>query len=388
MKIYNAKIKTMNSSHEYIENGWINITGSKISEIGKGNISVTPEDIDAGGRLLIPGFIDAHTHLGIIGNGLGFESDDCNEETDPITPHILSEDGINPFDYCFTEARNRGITSVLCSPGSANPIGGIISALKTNGRRIEKMIIRPAGMKFALGENPKTCYNDRDETPVTRMATAGLIREHLTKSVKYLEDCNKYYEDSENNDLPEFDAKLDATSDLLKGNLKAHFHCHRADDIMTALRISKKYNLDTVLVHVTEGHIIADLLGEEKACAVVGPVIGDRSKPELTHHNISTAGILYKNGVKIAICTDHPVIPIQYLPLNAAIAVKGGLDYEEALRAITSNAAEIAGIYDVTGSIEKGKDADIQLYSSDPLDVMSEPDFVMINGEIIINNLF
>ncbi len=387
LKIYNARILTMDKNSTVTENGWVTVSEGKITETGTGSTDVSEGDINAGGRMLIPGFIDAHTHLGIVGNALGFEADDCNEETDPVTPHIMASDGINPFDYCFKEARENGITTVLSSPGSANAIGGIICALKTTGRRIENMIIRDAGIKFALGENPKTAYNDRDETPVTRMATAGLIREHLTKSAKYLDDIKAYENDSENNDMPEFDAKLDATLPLLRREQKAHFHCHRADDILTAVRISKKYGLDPVLVHATEGHLIADLLAEDGVCAVVGPVIGDRSKPELAGLDIKTAGVLHRNGVKVAVCTDHPVVPVQYLPLNAALAVKGGLDRSEALRAITANAAEIAGISDRVGSIEPGKDADLQLYSADPLDILSSPDLVMINGEIIKSDL-
>lgn len=387
MKIYNAEIHTMDERNTIIENGWISIEDGKITEVGEGFTETGKGDIDARKMMLIPGFIDAHTHLGIVGNGLGFESDDCNEETDPVTPHIMAADGINPFDYCFEEARQGGVTAVLCAPGSANAIGGQICALKTTGRRIEKMIIRNAGIKFALGENPKTAYNDRDETPVTRMATAALIREHLTKSRKYYDDLTAYETDSENNDMPEFDAKLEATIPLLKKEQKAHFHCHRADDILTAVRIAKKYNIEPVLIHATDGHLIADLLAEDNVSAVVGPVIGDRSKPELVNHNISTAGILHKNGVKVAICTDHPVVPVQYLPLNAALAVKGGLDYTEALRAVTINAAEISGIDSVTGSIEPGKDADLQLYSSDPLDIMSSPALVMINGETVRNTM-
>lgn len=383
LKIYNAEIHTMDGSGTVIENGWVTVCDGIITEVGKGSTNVCSSDIDAGGKMLFPGFIDAHTHLGIVGNALGFEADDCNEETDPVTPHIMASDGINPFDYCFEEARKAGVTTVLSSPGSANAVGGVICALKTTGRRIEKMIIKEAGIKFALGENPKTAYNDRDETPVTRMATAGLIREHLTKSKKYLDDIRDYETDSENNDMPEFDAKLDATVPLLKKELKAHFHCHRADDILTAVRISKKYGLDPVLVHATEGHLIADLLAEDGACAVVGPVIGDRSKPELANLDIKTAGELHRNGVKVAICTDHPVVPVQYLALNAALAVKGGLDYDEALRAVTINAAQITGIADRVGSIEAGKDADLQLYSSDPLDIQSSPDLVIINGEIV-----
>lgn len=376
----------MDSKNTIIKNGYIEIKNGKITAVSEGNITPGKDDIDAGKASVYPGFIDAHTHLGIVGNGLGFESDDCNEQTDPVTPHIMAEDGINPLDYCFEEARKRGITSVLSSPGSANAIGGSICALKTNGRRIEKMIIKQAGIKFALGENPKTVYNDRDETPITRMGTAGLIREHIEKSKRYLEDIKKHESDPDNNDLPEYDAKLEAMIPILLKKQKAFFHCHRADDIMTAMRIAKKYDLDMVIVHATEGHLIPDIIAEDKFPAIVGPVICDRAKPELNNHSIVTAGALQKCGVEISICTDHPVIPIQYLPLNAAAAVKGGLAYEEALRAITINAAKTAGIADRTGSIEKGKDADLQIYVSDPLDIMSDPTLVMINGEIVIEN--
>lgn len=383
MKIYNARIYTMNASDEIIENGWIEISGSKITDVQAGQCSTAPEDINAHGSLLLPGFIDAHTHLGIIGNGVGFESDDCNEQTDPVTPQVRAIDGINPFDFCFKEARKRGITCVLTAPGSANAVGGEIIALKTEGRCVDKMLVKECGIKFALGENPKTVYNDRDETPVTRMATAALIREVLFKTQKYLENIDRYNKDSENNDMPEFDIKLEALIPLLKREKKAHFHCHRADDICTAVRISKEFNLDYVLIHTTEGHMIADILGENHATAVVGPIICDRAKPELRFMDISNASKLYAGGVRIALCTDHPVVPIQYLPVSAAIAVKGGLDYMAALRAITSGAAEAAGISDITGSVEPGKDADIQLYKNNPLDVMSEPELVLINGKTI-----
>lgn len=386
LKIYNAEIHTMDSKNTIIPNGYIEIKNGKITAVSEGTVTPGKDDIDAKKAAVYPGFIDAHTHLGIVGNGLGFESDDCNEQTDPVTPHIMAEDGINPLDFCFEEARKRGITSVLSSPGSANAIGGAICALKTSGRRIEKMIIKQAGIKFALGENPKTVYNDRDETPITRMGTAGLIREHIEKSKRYLEDIQKHKKDPDNNDLPEYDAKLEAMIPVLLKKQKAFFHCHRADDIMTAMRIAKKYDLDMVIVHATEGHIIPDIIAEDSFPAIVGPVICDRAKPELNNHSIVTAAELNKHGVKVSVCTDHPVIPIQYLPLNAAAAVKGGLDYEEALRAITINAAEMSGIADRTGSIEKGKDADLQLYTSPPLDIMSDPLLVMINGEIVCNN--
>lgn len=385
MKIYNVQIKTMEKRRS-IENGWIEIENGKIIAVEEGSPDVVgTEDLDGQGKLLIPGFIDAHTHLGIIENGIDFEGDDCNEATDPFTPQLRTIDGINPMDRCFEEAYKRGITSAVVAPGSANPCGGEIIAVKTYGRRVDDMIIKPVGIKFALGENPKRVYNDRDETPVTRMATAALIREGLTKAKRYLADIDAYEIDKENNDMPEFDLKNHALIPLLRREISAHFHCHRADDMFTAVRIAKEFDLKLVLVHATEGHLIADILGTEKLSAISGPVICDRCKPEMKGLELKNTAELIKNGVKTSICTDHPVIPIQYLPASAAMAVKGGLDSDSALEAITINAAEIAGIDDTTGSIAVGKDADLQLYCGDPLDIMNDPELVMINGKVLNN---
>lgn len=385
MKICNVQIKTMEKRRS-IENGWIEIENGKIIAVEEGSPDVVgTEDLDGQGKLLIPGFIDAHTHLGIIENGIDFEGDDCNEATDPFTPQLRTIDGINPMDRCFEEAYKRGITSAVVAPGSANPCGGEIIAVKTYGRRIDDMIIKPVGIKFALGENPKRVYNDRDETPVTRMATAALIREGLTKAKRYLADIDAYEIDKENNDMPEFDLKNHALIPLLRREISAHFHCHRADDMFTAVRIAKEFDLKLVIVHATEGHLIADILGTEKLSAISGPVICDRCKPEMKGLELKNTAELIKNGVKTSICTDHPVIPIQYLPASAAMAVKGGLDSDIALEAITINAAEIAGIDDTTGSIAVGKDADLQLYCGNPLDIMNDPELVMINGKVLNN---
>lgn len=385
MKIYNVQIKTMEKRRS-IENGWIEIENGKIIAVEEGSPDVVgTEDLDGQGKLLIPGFIDAHTHLGIIENGIDFEGDDCNEATDPFTPQLRTIDGINPMDRCFEEAYKRGITSAVVAPGSANPCGGEIIAVKTYGRRIDDMIIKPVGIKFALGENPKRVYNDRDETPVTRMATAALIREGLTKAKRYLADIDAYEIDKENNDMPEFDLKNHALIPLLRREISAHFHCHRADDMFTAVRIAKEFDLKLVIVHATEGHLIADILGTEKLSAVSGPVICDRCKPEMKGLELKNTAELVRNGVKTSICTDHPVIPIQYLPASAAMAVKGGLDSDSALEAITINAAEIAGIDNTTGSIAVGKDADLQLYCGNPLDIMNDPELVMINGKVLNN---
>lgn len=385
MLIYNAKIITMDTTG-IIENGWLETDDDKISDIGNGTpVFIPPESIDAKGGTLLPGFIDAHTHLGIIEDGLDFEGDDCNESTDPFTPQMRAIDGINPFDRCFEEARMRGVTSAASCPGSANPCGGEISAVKTAGRRIDDMLIRNCGIKFALGENPKRVYNDKDDTPITRMATAAIIREGLYKARRYAHDMGSYYSDNENYEPPEYDIKCEALMDLIDRKQKAFFHCHRADDICTAMRITKEFGLDSVIIHGTEGWKVADIIAGEKIPVICGPVLCDRCKPEMSGLELKNAAVLADNGVQIAICTDHTVIPIQYLPLSAQAAIKGGLDEETALRALTIDAAEILGIDETVGSLTVGKDADIQLYPSgvSPLDLMSEPVLVMVDGEVV-----
>lgn len=384
MLIYNAEIHTMDSVG-VIANGWIETENGKIKALGEGSPAEIPADsINAQGGLLMPGFIDAHTHLGIIEDGLDFEGDDCNEATDPFTPQMRAIDGINPFDRCFEEARMRGITAVASSPGSANACGGEIAAIKTNGRRIDDMLIKNCGIKFALGENPKNVYNGREETPVTRMAITALIREGLYKARRYVHDMDSYYSDSENYDPPEYDIKCEALMPLLERKIKAFFHCHRADDICTAMRIASEFALDPVIIHGTEGHKIADIIAEEKIPVICGPIICDRCKPEMRGLELKNASILHENGAKIAICTDHTVIPIQYLPLSAQAAVKGGLSFDEAIKTLTVNPAEILGIDDTTGSLRNGKDADLQLYrkGDNPLDLMCEPVLVMVSGDI------
>lgn len=385
MLIYNAHIITMEGKG-IIENGWLETDGGNIGAVGEGMPENIPEDsLDAKGGTLLPGFIDAHTHLGIIEDGVDFEGDDCNESSDPFTPHMRAIDGINPFDRCFEEARMRGITTVASCPGSANACGGEICVIKTVGRRVDDMLMKVCGMKFALGENPKRVYNDKGEAPVTRMATSAIIREGLYKSRRYAHDMDIYYSDNENYEPPEYDIKCEALLPLLDRKQKAFFHCHRADDICTALRIAKEFSLETVIIHGTEGYKIADILGEEQVPVICGPLICDRCKPEMKGLEIENVAVLAENNVKLAICTDHTVIPVQYLPISAQLAVKGGLSYEKALRSLTIDSAEILGVDDVTGSLTAGKDADIQLYrkGESPLDLMSEPVLVMIDGDII-----
>ena len=395
MIIKNARIyimaKGQNEDSGIIENGFVKISDGIIKEVGDMSGFVADnsdvdvgEIIDVGGKWLLPGFIDAHTHLGMYEDGLRSEGDDLNEVTDPSTPHIRAIDAINPIDRCFKEALAAGITTVATGPGSANPIGGQGTVIQTYGRRIDDMIIKaPASVKFALGENPKNCYGGKNEMPETRMATAAIIRENLQKAKKYWDKKNESMQPDSETDEPDFDAKNEAFERVLNGEICAHFHAHRADDIFTAVRICKEFDLRYVLIHCTEGHLIAPELAKEGVHAIIGPIISDRSKPELRNLELKNGKTLHDAGVMFAICTDHPVTPIQYLPYCAALVVKGGLDFYEALRAITINPAVILGIDDIVGSIEIGKRADLVLYDGNPLEIFSNATMVVAGGEKI-----
>ena len=327
------------------------------------------EVLNAGGKWLLPGFVDIHTHLGLFGDGVGFEAEDCNESTDPITPQLRVIDGINPMDRTFEEARNGGVTAVIVAPGSANPIAGQAAAIRTYGRRIDDMILKaPVAMKFALGENPKSTYNDRDETPVTRMATAALIRENLRKAQEYRMKQQLAQEDPEF-DAPDFDMKLEALVPVLNREIQAHFHAHRLDDIFTAIRIAKEFDLDYVIIHGTEAYLAPDIMAQEQARVVTGPNLLDRCKPELRNMSFSGPVVLTHQDVLCSICTDHPETPLQYLPLCAAMAMRSGLTRQEALAAITIQPARIAGLDKQIGSLEVGKDADLVLATGDPLEL-------------------
>lgn len=384
MLIINGAVHTMDGP--IIENGFVAVSGNKIARVGP--MEDCPRDwegetFDAQGGHICPGFIDAHCHLGMFGDALGFESDDGNEETDPCTPQLRAIDAINPLDRCFSEARAAGVTTVLTGPGSANPVSGQFAALKTDGRWVDAMVVRaPAAMKLALGENPKQVYHDRDETPVTRMATAAIIRENLRKAVEYGEKLDKATRD-EDTDPPDYDAKLEALLPVVRGELPVHIHAHRADDIATGVRIAKEFGLRCVIVHGTEGHLIPDLLAREKIPVITGPALGDRSKPELANMTLENPAILWKAGVRFAICTDHPEVPIQYLPLCAALAVKGGLDPEEALAAITVTAARIAGLDGALGSLAPGREADIVVTDRHPLELLGQVRAVFMGGRRI-----
>lgn len=382
--IINANILTMDSADTEFKNGYIVIQNKKIAKAAQMS-EYNPDDyknyeiINADGRLVTPGLIDAHSHIGMWEDGLNFEGDDGNEDTDPCTPQLRAIDAINPMDRSFSEALAAGITTVITGPGSANPIGGQLAAIKTYGKRIDDMIVKsPAAIKIAFGENPKSTYNDKSQTPITRMATASIIRENLQKARDYLNDLEEYNKNPDEEEKPEYDIKSESLIPVLKGDIPLHAHAHRADDIFTAIRIAKEFGAKLVLVHCTEGHMIADELKSDGYPILLGPILTDRSKPELRNQSETTPGALSKLGLCTAIITDHPETPEKYLTLCAAMAVKHGMNRYEAMRAITINPAKICGIDTQVGSIEAGKDADIVIWNGDPLDIMTSPYRVIV----------
>ncbi|MCL2754727.1 MAG: amidohydrolase [Oscillospiraceae bacterium] len=391
MLIYNAKVHALDAASTIIESGFVEFDEQTGKITAVGDMSDCPKtdggDYNANGAAVLPGFVDAHAHVGVWGNGEGIEGDDGNETTDPSTPHLRGIDMVNPADFCFTEAARAGITTVMCGPGSANPIGGQFLVMKTAGGSksdIERRVIKaPAAMKFAFGENPKMVYRERSEAPVTRMATAAIIREQLFKARRYLEAIEKHEGDPES-DLPEFDMKCEALLPVLRREIPVHAHAHRTDDIFTAMRIAREFDLRLTLLHATEAADIAGELAESGDIGVIiGPVLCDRSKPELAGHTITTAAKLESAGVLFAIATDHPVIPVQYLPLSAGLAIRGGLSKDIGLRAITADAARLCGVYERVGSLEVGKDADIVIMrggAGEFYDVLTTPEAVFIDG--------
>lgn len=379
--IKNGRIFTM--AGPVIENGCVLIKDGKIAQVGA--CIETPEGaevIDAGGRMVIPGMIDAHCHLGMWETAIGFEGDDGNEMTDPNTAQLRAIDAINPMDRSFQEARDGGITTACTGPGSANVLGGTFVALKTHGVRIDDMIVKnPLAMKCAFGENPKRVYNSLHKLPTTRMGTAGVIREALMKANRYLATVERAGDDASK--LPTLDMASEALIPVLRKEIPLKAHAHRADDIFTAIRIAREFDVDITLDHCTEGHLIADYLVEEGLPAIVGPSFGHRTKFELTNKTFETPGVLARAGVKVAICTDSPVNPLESLPLMAGMAVAAGMDEMEALKAITINSAQIVGIADRVGSLEVGKDGDVVIYDGHPFEISGKTWKVLINGEVV-----
>ncbi|KYH35455.1 D-hydantoinase [Clostridium tepidiprofundi DSM 19306] len=380
--IKNANIHTM-AGTDY-KNGMILIDKGKIKEIGE-NINITDdaEVIDVGGKFVMPGLIDAHCHIGMFESGTGKPGVDGNEIADPVTPQLRAIDAVNPMDIGFKEALESGVTTVSTGPGSANVIGGQFTIMKTYGNRVDDMIINQcSAMKIAFGENPKRCYSELKKSPITRMGIAAILRESLIKAQRYVDKKEKANDDSSK--MPEYDMKMEELAKVIRKEIPLKAHAHRADDILTALRVAKEFDVDITLDHCTEGHLIVDYLKEGYQKGVIlGPSISSRSKVELQNLTFKTPGILSKAGIKVAIMTDHPVIPLQYLPVCAALAAREGMDEEEALKAVTINAAEILGIQDKVGSIEVGKDADIVVYSGHPFDLRSTVDIVIVDGKVV-----
>jgi imidazolonepropionase-like amidohydrolase len=360
-----------------LEEGTILIKDGKIEAIGRDlTIPDTYKIISVSGKVVTPGLIDAHTHLGVYAESLDWAGEDGNEASQPITPGMDVLDAIYPDDVGLMDALGGGVTTAMVAPGSANPIGGQCVIIKTlRQSTIEAMIVRRhAGLKIAFGENPRRVYGDHKKMPYTRMATAAMIRETFVKAREYLE---KKGEKDHKTDLG-----LEAVGRVLNKEMPLRAHAHRADDIVTALRIAREFDVDIIIEHATEGHLIPEVLADHQAKVVIGPNLITRCKMELKERSFSTPAVLAAQGVKFALMSDHPVLPCAFLPLYAGLAVRFGLEEERAMRAITIDAAEILGIADRVGSLEVGKDADIVVWDDSPLLVSGKPELVIINGQV------
>ena len=379
--IQNGHIKTMAGTEFPCGSILIDDAGKIVSV---GTEITAPEGctiVDVHGKLVTPGLVEAHCHIGLDNEAMGWEGHDYNEVSDPITPHLRAIDSINPMDEAFSLAIQAGVTTACTGPGSANVVGGTFVVIKLHGDRVDNMILKdPAAMKCAFGENPKRVYGQGSKkSPHTRMATAALLRELLFKAKNY----SQAKDEGKN---PPFDMKLEAMIPVIKGQIPLKAHAHRADDIFTSIRIAKEFGVKLTLDHCTDGSLIADELAKEGYSAFVGPSLGGKSKIELSHKSFTTPGVLHKAGVHVSIITDAPVIPLQHLPLCAGLAASSGLEMEEAWRAVTINPAEALGISHRVGSLEPGKDADIVIWSADPLtQIGAEAEMTLIDGKIVYN---
>lgn len=379
--IINAHIITMDG-HEY-ENGSV-IFDEKIIAVGEKPDTSGCTVIDVHGAYVVPGLIDAHCHIGMFEDSLGFEGDDGNEDSDPVMPQLRAIDAVNPFDRAFEEARRSGVTTVVTGPGSANVIGGQFAALKTAGICVDDMILKaPAAMKAALGENPKSVYHGKNQCPLTRMGTMALLRETLFKAQEYRQLLIDHETDPEENDAPEFDIKLDAMLPVINREIPLKVHAHRADDICSAIRLAKEFDIDVTIEHCTDGEAVADILAREKMPVMLGPTLTDRSKPEVKAMSFSTYKALSDKGISVAIITDHPEVTIDNLTLSAALAVRSGMDKYKALEGITCTAAKNCRIENRVGTIAVGMDADIAVFDAHPLDFDAQTLFTFINGECV-----
>ena len=452
--ITHAVINTM-TDEGTISDGYIICENDRIIEVG--NMidfnqnhnkveGIACDVIDAAGAVLFPGFIDAHSHLGLFNDSLDVEGSDGNEMTDPITPELRAVDGIHNGDVCFREAYEGGVALVMTGPGSGNVLGGQFALIKTYERTVDRALIHSyAAQKAAFGENPKRVYGKDNKSPQTRMATAALLRESLWKALDYKDKWDKYHLDLEQYDQdlkvfedasaikaadvaeeasaevsevrvdedrperperPDKDLQCESLLPLIDGSIPLKIHAHRQDDILTAIRVCNEFSLKYTLEHCTEGHLIADILSEEYHAGqneqrgigmpngkggqllgiIVGPIIGDRSKPELSNLTIKTAGVLRRAGLPVAIMTDHPCVPQQYLALSAAVSVKGGMTPEEAIQGITTIPARILGVDSDFGSIESGKMADFTLFDRDPFEYTSRVIMFVGAGKVRFDN--
>lgn len=386
MLIINGKLHTMCGN--VIENGFLWIKDGKIAEVGdmsrlKADLKKKDQErtLDVRGAFVMPGIIEAHCHVGIVEEKRGIIGDDCNEGTQPATPGLRAIDAVNPMDPAFHDAIKAGITAVMTGPGSANPVGGQFVFMKTQGRCVDGMaVLEPAALKAALGENPKTAYGDKDSFPSTRMGTAYMIRKEIMQAKRYAKDKRQAAAAGE--DFEE-DLDMEAWLPVLDKKIPMKTHVHRADDILTAIRIAKEFDIELTLDHCTEGHLIAEEIAKSGFPAIVGPDLTSRSKIEVQNMSFKTVNELYRAGILTAVMTDHPVSMIQYLPLCAGLAVKEGLPMEEGLKAITINAAKICRVEERMGSLEPGKDADIAVFNGNPMETFTRTLYTIIDGEIV-----
>ena len=369
-----------------IEKGEILVDGGKIRAVGRRLKAPRGcKTIDAGDCLVTPGLVDAHCHVGLHEEAVRWEGLDINERSDPVTPQMRAIDGLCPTDEGLSLALAAGVTSCLTGPGSANVMGGTFVAIKLCGDCVDDMVIRnPVAMKIAFGENPKGCYGQNgSKTPVTRMAIAALLRDTLFRAARYRDEKAAATKEGK---TPPFDIKLEALQPVLSGEIPLKAHAHRADDIATALRIAEEFGLRITLDHCTEGALIVNRLVKAGRPCLIGPSLGSKSKYELRNKSFKTPGILDAAGVEVSIITDAPVIPLEYLPLCAGLAVKAGMKEESAWRAITLNPAKAGGIDARVGSLEPGKDADIVAFIGNPLrEIAAKPRFVMVDGEVVVS---
>ncbi|WP_091452849.1 amidohydrolase [Actinokineospora iranica] len=364
-----------------LHGGTVLIDNGKIVAVGPAADVEVPDDaeiVDASGSWVLPGFVEAHGHLGVHEEGEGWAGQDTNEMTDPNTARVRAVDAINPDDEGFRDALAGGVTTIVVKPGSGNVIGGQTVAVKAWGRTVDEMLLRePVSMKSALGENPKRVYGDKKTMPSTRLGVAAVIREALTKAQDYR--ARKAHAETEGKPF-ERDLTNEALVKVLDGDLPWCQHSHRADDIATALRLADEFGYRLVLNHGTEAHLLADLIAERDVPVVIGPLFTSRVKVEVRQRTLRGPGILARAGVRIAITTDHPVVPINFLVHQVTLAVKEGLDVETGLRSITVNPAEMLGLADRVGALKPGLDADLVIWSGDPLDVMSRAMRVFVDG--------